>query len=265
MLVITDDLRRVIRLRKPATRIISLAPSVTEHAFASGAGACVVGITSYCDTPVAAQSILRVGDFTRPSYERIVSLKPDLVIVESGTITLSAVTELEQKLKVPVFVMLSSTYAAIGMHIKQMAVLTGKGTGVASAIRRLDQSETSARRLSKGVTPPRVLMIISETPLFVAGPEGYLGDIIHLAGGINVVGKGAFPQVSPESILIADPDIIVVGANSSGRPEPLFGPLKALRAARMGKVVCVPGGTLGRPTVRTAAGLLELARVINKG
>jgi len=263
---IVDDLGRAIVLPRYARRIISLAPSVTEHIHDAGAGKTLVGTTSYCDYPVAVQTLPRVGDFTRPSYERIVALKPDLVVVESGTITRDAAETLSKRLGVPVYVMLSTSFMAIGKHIEAMGTLTGLRGGVPAAQHRIRETLATVKRI-QGVskTQPKVLMVISETPLFVAGPDGYLGDIIKLAGGQNIIKTGSFPQVTPETVMLLDPDIILVGADTNGRPYPLTGPLRALRAARENRIQCIPGGNLGRPTLRTSAGVVELARIIHRG
>jgi iron complex transport system substrate-binding protein len=212
------------------------------------------------------QTLPRVGDFTRPSYERIVALKPDLVVVESGTITQDAAETLSKRLGVPVYVMLSTSFMAIGKHIEAMGAITGIRSGIASAQHRIRETLATVKRI-QGVskTQPKVLMVISETPLFVAGPDGYLGDIIKLAGGQNIIKTGSFPQVTPEAVMLLDPDIILVGADTNGRPYPLTGPLRALRAARENRIQCIPGGNLGRPTLRTSAGVVELARIIHRG
>lgn len=263
---IVDDLGRAIVLPRYARRIISLAPSVTEHIHDAGAGKTLVGTTSYCDYPVAVQTLPRVGDFTRPSYERIVALKPDLVVVESGTITRDAAETLSKRLGVPVYVMLSTSFMAIGKHIEAMGAITGIRSGIASAQHRIRETLATVKRIQgASKTQPKVLMVISETPLFVAGPDGYLGDIIKLAGGQNIIKTGSFPQVTPEAVMLLDPDIILVGADTNGRPYPLTGPLRALRAARENRIQCIPGGNLGRPTLRTSAGVVELARIIHRG
>ncbi|MEY4916021.1 MAG: hypothetical protein RJA02_2290 [Armatimonadota bacterium] len=263
---IVDDLGRAIVLPRFARRIISLAPSVTEHIHDAGAGKTLVGTTSYCDYPVAVQTLPRVGDFTRPSYERIVALKPDLVVVESGTITRDAAETLSKRLGVPVYVMLSTSFMAIGKHIEAMGAITGIRSGIASAQHRIRETLATVKRIQgASKTQPKVLMVISETPLFVAGPDGYLGDIIKLAGGQNIIKTGSFPQVTPETVMLLDPDIILVGADTNGRPYLLTGPLRALRAARENRIHCIPGGNLGRPTLRTSAGVVELARIIHRG
>ena len=262
---IVDDLGREIVLPRYARRIISLAPSVTEHIHDAGAGKALVGITAYCDYPPVVQSLPRAGDFTRPSYERMVALKPDLLIVESGTITRDAAETLSKRLGVPVYVMLSVSFASIGKHIEAIGALTGIRSGIAAAQHSIRETLATVKRIQAAEkTQPKVLMIISETPLFVAGPDGYLGDIIKLAGGRNVIKAGAFPQVTPEAVMLLDPDIVLVGADTNGRPYPLTGPLRALRAARENRIHCIPGGNLGRPTLRTSAGVIELTRVLHK-
>ena len=153
---ILDDLGRVIVLPRYARRIISLAPSVTEHIHDAGAGKTLVGTTSYCDYPVAVQTLPRVGDFTRPSYERIVALKPDLVVVESGTITRDAAETLSKRLGVPVYVMLSTSFMAIGKHIEAMGAITGIRSGIASAQHRIRETLATVKRIQgASKSPPR--------------------------------------------------------------------------------------------------------------
>jgi iron complex transport system substrate-binding protein len=162
--------------------------------------------------------------------------------------------------------MLSTSFAAIGKHIEAMGALTGIRSGIASAQHRIRETLATVKRIQgASKTQPKVLMVISETPLFVAGPDGYLGDIIKLAGGQNIIKTGSFPQVTPEAVMLLDPDILLVGADTNGRPYPLTGPLRALRAARENRIQCIPGGNLGRPTLRTSAGVVELARIIHRG
>ncbi|MFN3422701.1 MAG: ABC transporter substrate-binding protein, partial [Armatimonadota bacterium] len=97
-----DDLGRFVKLPQQVRRIVSLAPSATENLFAIGAGNLVVGVTSACDYPPQARKLPQVGDFMKPSLERIAALKPDLIVIVSSTIPKAIADDLQAKTKVPV-------------------------------------------------------------------------------------------------------------------------------------------------------------------
>jgi iron complex transport system substrate-binding protein len=98
---VKDDLGRVVKVPEKVSRIVSLAPSATENLFAIGAGHLIVGVTSACDYPPEVRKLPQVGDFMKPSLERIAALKPDLIIIVSSTIPKAIADDLQGKTKTP--------------------------------------------------------------------------------------------------------------------------------------------------------------------
>ncbi len=161
---VTDEKGRAVSLNAEPRRIISLAPSVTEVLFAIGAGDRIVGVTSYCNYPEAALAVERIGDTQKPNLERIIALKPDLVIV-------STVSQLEQfvaKLEsyaVPVYISDPRDMNGVLTSIERIGDLLGlseNGRSLAAAMRARNQSmEARVREAER----PRVFFMIASSPL----------------------------------------------------------------------------------------------------
>jgi iron complex transport system substrate-binding protein len=188
-------------------RVVSLVPSVTEIAYAVGAGKVLVGNTNQCNFPGAAKSVYKVGDFMSPDLERIVALRPGLVFL-----TLPMHRQLLEKLnemRVPVYVSRPADIPAVLKEIDTVASLLGrKAQGeslVASLRRRLDSIPAFA-------DTPRVYVEISGTPLMTAGGGTFINELLARAGGRNVFASSVqeYPVVDPEAVLKTDPEIILL-------------------------------------------------------
>lgn len=248
-MTLTDDLGRRVTLPCPARRIVSLTPATTENLFAIGAGKQLVGVTSVDDYPAAVKKLPKVGDFGRPSYEQLFVLKPDLVVLDSGTITLTEAEALARKVRCPVFVQKSQKVMDIPRHLRQLGALTGVSKEAEKVARAFEASVARVRaQVPRGRKPWRVFVEVSQVPLYAAGPGSFVDDVIRQAGGVNALTTGgSFPQVSKEALLAAKPDIYVVAGNKRKdtlailpdllfRPTPrLIGGLEAMAAALRAK------------------------------
>ena len=241
----TDDLGRKIVLVQPARRIVSLSPATTENLFAIGAGGWVVGVTSACDFPEGAKTLPRVGDFTRPSYEKILSLKPDLIVFDSATVNKADVESFAARVRVPVYVQCSRKAADVPRHLDALSKLVAKpALGVVAQLYR-------SLRISPLGRPTPVLVEISASPLYVVGPGSFVDDLVRLAGGQNVVTEGGpFPQLTKEKLLTLKPAVYVIATNP-GQPE-------MPPAVPNVPVVRIPADLLFRPTPRLVTGLRML-------
>jgi ABC-type Fe3+-hydroxamate transport system, periplasmic component len=273
-LTVKDDLGRTVTLTAgPARRIVSLSPAVTENLFALGAGGAVVGVSAADDYAAdGSRRLTRVGDYGKPSYERILALRPDLVIAESATITAAEVATLDRRLKAPVFAQKSLRYADVVAHLHQLGVLTGRQSTAKKAEAAMRVLEAQAEKLTRGKKPVTVFVEVSPSPLYGAGPGSFVDDLIRRAGGVNVLkGNNPFPVVSKEYLLAAQPaHYVIATASDMGRADgagaaKLTPPLDRLRAAREGRVHRIPADLLFRPTPRIARGLLVLARALHGG
>jgi len=190
---------------KPGYRIVSLSPGMTEVIFALGAQDDLAGVTTYCDYPVAAQKLTRVGDFSHPSLERIVSLKPDLVIVnlpEQNRIK----TELEPY-KIPIFATAPESLADIYREITSLGSRIGRQRAADSLVAFMRE-----RIRGTGRKPKSVYIELSPRPLITVGRNNFLNEMVEMAGGKNVfddLGR-SYPVVNQEEVIKRNPEIIIV-------------------------------------------------------
>jgi iron complex transport system substrate-binding protein len=196
------------------SRIVSTSPSITETLFALGLGDRVVGVSQYCRFPPEVERLPKVGTFLQPDTERIVALRPDLVVVHS------VASDLARRLTtmhVPVLAVDVGTIASLFgamRHIADAVGVPARGeTLVADIQHKLDQIAQAAAAGPR----PSVLFIIGRRPgtladLVAAGPHTYLDALIAIAGGRNVLEADTlpeYPRISMETVLRLDPDVIV--------------------------------------------------------
>ncbi len=262
-----DDAGRKIFLADPPTRIVSLAPSVTEMLFAIGAGEQVVGVTSFCDYPSEARARPKVGG-SFPNLEVVLSLKPTLVIAPRDFIRPDMVGKLEQ-LKIALFILDANTLEDVLRHIQIIGRMLGrveKADAVAADLRR---RVTEVKTRTADAARPRVFYVLNSDPLLTAGPGSFIHQLIELAGGANVAAGSpvSYPRLSLEEVIKQDPQVIVfpVG-DEEGIPDQeqqrwLRWP--TLSAVRQNRFVRVPSVLLDRPGPRIVEGLELLARQLH--
>lgn len=206
---LVDDSGKVVVLGQPAQRIVSLAPHLTELVYAAGAGGRIVGTVEYSDHPQEAQKIARVGNYAQLDLERIVSLKPDLVLVwlhGNGQRQLDKLL----KLGIPVFYNQSYRFGDIWRSIEQFGRLAGTEAVAEPAARALAAREVQLRTRYTGRATVRVFYQIAQKPLMTINGDHLISDMIRLCGGRNVFAelKPLVPVISTEAVLEADPEAI---------------------------------------------------------
>jgi iron complex transport system substrate-binding protein len=230
---------------------------MTEILFRLGAGNKIVGITTFCDFPQETKNITKVGDFSNPSIERIVALKPDLVIVnlpEQGRIK-RALDKLNIKTFVSSPASLSEIYdelSALGCEIQ----MQDAADSLISYMKRNLIPVTPAER-------KKVYIEISPRPLVTVGSATFLNDLIHDAGGINIFADldKDYPIVTQESVIARNPDIIIVlhPEGTTGRTG-----WHNINAIRNGQVYeGLDPDHLMRPGPRLILGFRKLSEIIN--
>ena len=245
-------------------RLISLAPSLTEIAYAIGCGASLVGDTRFDDYPPQARTLPHVADLSQIDLEEVARLTPTRVLAlhdeekEGGEVQRAlgiAVTYLPNRGLDDLFSDIAGVGAACGRDTQASALST-------SIRRRLAALSANAGRRARR---PRVLFLLG-LPGFTVGEHSYLDDVIRLAGGTNVAENVAqpYPDLSAESIAALDPDVIVVarevpfGADVRSRE-----PWRSLQAVRDGRVVTPPDDDiLERPGPRIVDGVAWLQHAI---
>lgn len=274
-ITISDALNNKVTVATRPMRIISLAPSVTEVIYAVGAGDRLIADTTYCDYPVAAQKLPKIGGFIDPNVEQIVALKPDLVIGAKGN-PREALGQLRQ-MNIPVVTIDPET---LDSAIDESLRIVGKVTGLSKKADKLasdnsKRKEVVAQQAAARAKRPRILMLFTADSLFSVGPGSYLDEMITLAGGVNIAGdtRLAWPELSMEKVIKDDPQIILIismekGATSSFSDE-ILQQLRAkkqwknISAVRNGKVVYLGNDELTLPGPRLINGLEAMAQVIS--
>jgi iron complex transport system substrate-binding protein len=263
---VTDDAGQRVELQRPAQRIVSLAPHLTEQLFAIGAGDRIVGTTEFADYPDTAKRIARVARAHGVDLERVAALQPDLVAVWGSGFP-PAVIEALRRLGAPVFVSEPKSLADIAGSIERLGTLTASADAgaVAAAFRvRLDalRARYSARR------PVTVFYQIWAQPLMTLSGRHALNEAIRVCGGRNVFEQLApiAPQVSIEAVLAADPEVIVTaepGGVTTGALD-AWRRFPALRAVRAGRLVTLDADRINRHTPRLLEELAILCERIDQ-
>lgn len=216
---LNDDSGRSVALAEPARRIVSLAPHITELLFAAGAGERVVGTVAYTDYPAAAQRIPRIGDSAQLDLERIVALKPDLIVVWLHGNSQRQIERLLE-LGIPVFYNELRRLDDIARAIEQFGQLAGTESVAVSAASAFRVREADLRGRYSGRGPVRVFYQIWDKPLMAINGDHLISDVIRLCGGKNVFAAltQSVPVISTEAVVIADPEAIF-GATTEANPK----------------------------------------------
>lgn len=257
-LAVTDDAGRRVTLDAPATRVVSLAPSLTELLFALGAGPQVVGRTTWCRYPAAAAAIPDVGDGLNPNLEAVAARQPDLVLLYQSPLNETAAGHLE-RLGIATVLLRQDRHADVARHSRLLGVLTAHAAAGDSIARRLD-SVVAAPAPALGV---RVAFVVWDAPPTVIGAGSYLDELVTLAGGENVFHdlRSASATVSLETIADRDPGVIVILADSGGAPLPSWArrpEWRVVPAVRERRFLVLPADLFGRPSPRAAEAVAEL-------
>lgn len=263
--VIDEAGRRVI-LPTKIDRIVSLAPNLTEIVYAVGAGDRLVGRTSYCDYPPQAKSITEVGDTLHPSVERIIALKPQVVLVSTASQLENFTRQLDEQ-KIAVYVTNPQSLDQVFASIEKLGALFGTREVAMNLVSDLRHRAQAIENATASLKPVRVFYQVSDEPLYTIGHEAYLTDLIKRAGGISVTADvpTAFPRFSDEAALASKPDAIILPTGGSmGNANSTVAPaLKNSPAVRANRVYKINEDLLSRPGPRLVDGLEQLAKTLH--
>lgn len=264
---VVDDLGRHIQVAARPSRIVSLAPSITEILFAIGAGDRIVATTSFCTFPPEAANTAKIGDTQRPDVERILALKPDLVLVSTAS-QLESISARLEALGVPTVVTTAKGVDGVLESIERIGVATGDAQAAAALAAKLRQRIEVVKAAVAGKPAPKVFAIVGNEPLFTTGKGTFLDDLIRLAGGVSITADETteWPQYSAEAVIARAPDVMVVpsvthgfAAQDSGVPPSIA----ATPAVRNNRIIRIDGDLLMRPGPRLVDGLEQLGRELH--
>ncbi len=264
-LAIKDDRGATIRLAAEPRRVVSLAPSMTEIVFLLGKQSVLVGTTRYCDFPPAAAKLPKVGGISDPDIERIVSASPDLVLCTSDGNPKEKVEAIDA-MRIRAFCAAPQNLAGIYATIERVGSLLGvpaEGRRQAGLLRL--RAERAKRPVS--VKGPRVLFVVSTSPVIAAGKGTFMDELIRLSGGANAADRYGtrYPRLSTEDLLTAAPDVIVVASMVGVDRFPAeVTRWKQVPAFREGAVEYVDGDIVTRPGPRMVDALETVSRLLDR-
>lgn len=268
-ITVTDDAGKRVTVQKPAQRVISMSPHVTELLYAAGGGERIVGAMNYSDYPPEASRIPLVGSNSQVDLERVIALKPDLIVVwQSG----NTARQLEQlaSLGIPIFYSEPHRLDEIASSLTRFGQLLGTEKSAQAAAQQFRAKMAGlAARYGKRA-PVRVFYQIWDKPLYTLNGSHVVSDAIRLCGGENIFAalKAVAPAVSIEAVLTANPEVLFGGDQHDPADAGLniWKPYKSMLAVERGNLFTLGGELLTRATPRMAEGAahmcekLELAR-----
>ncbi|BBU26870.1 cobalamin-binding protein [Burkholderia sp. THE68] len=266
-ITVIDDSGASVTLVKPAERVVSLAPHVTELLFAAGGGVRIVGAVTYSDYPKEAQTIARVGDNKALDLERIVALHPDMIVVWRHG---NAARQMDRlmALGIPIYFSEPKHLDDIATSIDKLGALLGTQARARDASDAFTRDIAQLRARYSQRPPVSVFYQVWDDPLMTLNRDNVFDEVIGLCGGVNVFAaeKPRVPTISTEAVLAANPEAIVTatpGATQPDRPLPALERWKrwsSLTAVARGNLFGIDGDLINRPTPRLALGAAELCR-----
>lgn len=261
---VVDDTGRTVTLRQPARRIVSLAPHTTEMLFAAGAGPYVVGVTEYSDYPPDAKKLPTVGSGVSLDLERILQLKPDLIVGWNNGNAGAQIAKFES-LGIPLFKSEPHDFGAIASSLERLAHLAGTdATGAAAASnfrakwKQLESQYGNRPKL-------RVFYQVWRKPLMTLNDAATPSSVLRLCGAENIF--GGLPQIAPtvsvEAVLKADPDVLVASIGENDNPLAEWKRFPKMKAVERGNLLLVDGNLLNRSGPRIMDGAESLCRKLD--
>jgi iron complex transport system substrate-binding protein len=247
-----------------APRIVSLAPHLTEIAYAAGAGAALVGTVEYSDYPEAARSLPRVGDGWRVDLERVLALRPDVVLAWSSG-TPAATIERLRALRLRVVEVPTYRLADVPAALRSLGDLAGTRAAAEPAAVRFEAEVQRLRERHAGAGPVTVFLQIDDEPLFTVNGRHVISEVVELCGGRNVFAD--LPQIAPqvdiEAVLARDPQVILSTDDTAADPRARWLRWPQLAAVRHGAIYALPSDTVARASPRLVEGVSAVCEALD--
>lgn len=267
-ITVNDDDGAPVTMQKPALRVISMSPHVTELLFAAGAGDRIVGTVTHSDYPEAAKKIPQIGTNRQIDMERVIALKPDLIVAWMHGSSERQIDQI-RALGVPVYHSEPRKLDDIPANLVRLGKLLGTENAANAAAQELRARLAALSRTYASRPTVRLFHQVWDKPLYTLSGAHIVSDAMRVCGGENIFGemKVTAPVVSVEAVLQRDPEVILDTAerNTNGGLD-LWKPYPMLTAVKRGNLFRLDGDLLNRAGPRLIAGTavlcekLELAR-----
>jgi len=264
--VVTDQTGRRVNLPDHPRRLVSIAPSITETLFELGLGDRLVGDTDYCDYPPQARALPHVGAMVNPNLERIVALKPDLVLGTDEANRRETADQLEH-LGIPLYGVTAHTVDGAIQSLEDLGRVLDWEQPTEKLVAGLRARVAAVDRQVQGRPRPKVLFVVWYRPLITAGSGTFISNVIQRAGGVSISDdlKGEWPHMGLEDVLKRAPDVILFPKTDTFAPGldefqklPGWRDLAAVKNHRLYLVA----ETIMRPSPRLIDSLEEVARIL---
>lgn len=270
---VTDELGREVTLERAPERVVSMIPSHTETVCALNACDTLIAVDAFSDYPAEVADLPRLGSGLTgageaPDIERLVALSPDLVLVSefgelAGQLSRAGLTVYAGSPQT-----LEDAYAYFGI----LGALLDREAEAAALIGRVQGEISAVERLTEALEPVSVYYELDPTPYSV-GPASFIGTLLAKAGGRNIVDAslGDFPQIDPELVVAADPEVIILADAPFGESaetlsaRPGWAGLRALRTERVAELSQAESDMAGRPGPRIAEVVRLFANLLHPG
>lgn len=273
-ITVRDDDGRAVTLHKPAQRVIAMSPHVTELLYAAGGGERIVAGVDYSDYPEPARRLPRVGSNRQIDMERVVALKPDLIVIWLHGSSERQIDQI-RALGIPLYHSEPKKLEDIAGSVARLGQLMGTGPVASGAAAALRQQLALLQTKYAGRPPVRLFYQVWDKPLYTLNGGHIVSDAIRLCGGENIYAdlKVTAPVISTESVLEADPEVIISTdeRSNAGGGVGIWKGFANLTAVRRDNLFRLDGNLLNRAGPRMISGAvelcerLELARQRRKG
>lgn len=264
---VRDAFGRAVTLPAPPQRIVTIFASNTEMVAALGLADRIVGIEAYTRFPAEVRGKPLVGGRLGFSVDAVVAERPDLVVVTPSRQAANQLVDPMERLGIPIVVLLHRSVAEVLDNIRLLGRIGGVAERGHELAARLQSRLDRIKQRVAGLTEPSTIMItgrLGNGLLLIARPETYTGDAIVRAGGRFGLEGGAIAQVSPEAILNADPDVLLLAGSERDLEELIARPgWKDMRAVKEKRAHAVVRAELLIPGPRTIDGIERLAEIFH--
>ncbi len=266
--LLTDEIGRKVNIPNSPKRIISLAPSITEILFDLWLNEEIAGVTDFCDFPEAALNKPRIGGFVNPSMEKIVSLKPDLIIGTRDGNRMETIQRLND-LGFSVYVINPKGFDGVMKTIKNIGEVVGRGDESRKIIKNMMTKKEHITTFTRSLPKPRVFFQVGDAPMITVGKETLANDLIRLAGGRSISENESvsYPLYSIETVISKAPEIIIMSSMKSKKDYlslvKWWQNWKSIPAVKRNAIYVIDSNLIDRPTSRIVEGLETMIRMIH--
>ena len=260
-----DDDGNVITLAKPAQRIVAMSPHVTELLFAAGGGERIVGAVTYSDYPEAAKKIPRIGTNRQIDMERVIAMKPDLIVAWMHGSSERQIDTLRQ-LGIPIFHSEPLKLDGIADNVQRLGQLLGTENVAQPAAAQIRAQFAALTKQYASRPPVRMFYQVWDKPLYTLSGGSIVTDAMRVCGGVNIFAdlKVTAPVVSIEGVLQADPEAIFGTAEKDYGGVTLWKQYTTMKAVRNGNLFTLDGELLNRAGPRMVDGTRAMCEMLEQ-